>query len=357
MITSVTMRNFKVFEDETIQLRPLNILTGLNSSGKSSVIQALRMLSVRGLLSDMGRWKGFARHNANTVELAFSRNRQGEDETEFCIEYNRKLDKVELLNYGRSSSLGFVSYISADRYGPRTTLPLKIDSEALTVGERGEYIVDFLQTIKSEAFETMVTPEKLALDGQSLERNITAWLGKISPSIEMGINVYDESDSGSVSWNGYRATHVGFGLSYTLPIIASVLVHSAQKASGKIPLPDDCGFEKNVLLLIENPEAHLHPAGQTAMGRLLACAAACGVQIVAETHSDHLLEGIRIAVKEGLLPPKDMGCLFFDLPKQGEKMYRDPVIVEDIRIDEYGMLDYWPPNFFDEAEKNLLQLI
>jgi predicted ATPase len=366
MITSVTMKNFKAFEDETLKLKPLNVLTGLNSSGKSSVIQALRMLNIQGLPPDMGTWKEFTRYDANSLELAFSRNKDDLFAFEMLLEYNRKEDKITYHNYSNNSfyynnhfnALGFVSYISADRHGPKNILPLKVDGAALTVGERGEHIVSFLQSIDSFWIEEVETPKPLELNGKHLMHNISAWLNIISPGIKLQSEVIDKTDAGRIIWDDFRAAHVGFGLSYTLPIIASVLLHSAQKNAGKIPWSgDDCGLEKNVLLLIENPEAHLHPAGQTAMGRLMACAAACGVQIVVETHSDHLLNGMRIAVKEGILPHTDMGCLFFTLPKSENKIYRDATLVDDIQIDKFGMLTDWPTNFFDETEKNLLKLI
>jgi len=74
----------------------------------------------------------------------------------------------------------------------------------------------------------------------------------------------------------------GFGLSYTLPVITALLVGTL------IP---------NSLVIIENPEAHLHPRGQTEIARLIALCAQVGTQIIIETHSDHLFDGIRIAAK------------------------------------------------------------
>ena len=55
--------------------------------------------------------------------------------------------------------------------------------------------------------------------------------------------------------------------------------------------------QKNVLVILKNPEAHLHPRGQTEMGKLIAAVAHCGCQIIVETHSDHLFDGIRIYAK------------------------------------------------------------
>ena len=80
-----------------------------------------------------------------------------------------------------------------------------------------------------------------------------------------------------------RAVHTGDGLVQVLPIVVAAL--SAAEDS---------------LLLIENPEANLHPAGQAHMGEFLAEVAAAGVQVILETHSDHVLNGIRRAVKQSI---------------------------------------------------------
>ncbi|WUQ95544.1 AAA family ATPase [Streptomyces sp. NBC_00310] len=65
------------------------------------------------------------------------------------------------------------------------------------------------------------------------------------------------------------------------------------------------------LVLLENPEAHLHPHGQTKMAELAASAAAQGAQLVVETHSDHVLNGIRLAVKRGPLTSEQAVVHFF----------------------------------------------
>lgn len=86
----------------------------------------------------------------------------------------------------------------------------------------------------------------------------------------------------------YRAVNVGFGLSYVLPIVLALLV---TKPGG--------------LVIIENPEAHLHPRGSY-LGRLIALAAEAGVQVVVETHSDHIINGIRLMPRLGKVQDKNL---------------------------------------------------
>ena len=87
---------------------------------------------------------------------------------------------------------------------------------------------------------------------------------------------------GDVPSRSYRATNVGFGLSYTLPVIVALLAPAG------------------ALCLIENPESHLHPKGQTKLAELAVRASRAGVQVFVETHSDHFMDGVRIAVRSRL---------------------------------------------------------
>lgn len=135
----------------------------------------------------------------------------------------------------------------------------------------------------------------------------------------------------------YRATNVGFGISYTLPIITAVLAS-----------------EPGTLILLENPEAHLHPKGQSKMGELLALAASCGVQIIIETHSDHVLNGIRLAVHDGKIDPEDIQLHYFERKEQEGMMVSK---VTSPKIDKNGRIDRWPDGFFDEWRNILAKLI
>ena len=132
-----------------------------------------------------------------------------------------------------------------------------------------------------------------------------------------------------------RPTNVGFGISYSLPIIIAALM-----------------AETNTILIIENPEAHLHPASQSQIGQFLARVASLGIQVIVETHSDHILNGVRIAVKDGIIGKDDVNILFF---ARGAKFEGNMVIKP--RIYKDGGLDNWPEGFFDQFEKDLEKLI
>jgi predicted ATPase len=106
------------------------------------------------------------------------------------------------------------------------------------------------------------------------------------------------------------------------------------------------------LLLIENPEAHLHPRGQALLGRLCALAASGGAQVLVETHSDHILNGIRLAVKRGELDAASTIMHFFD---------RVPNVLQPrlstVEVSPDGMIDQWPTGFFDQWEHSIEELL
>ncbi|WP_089725370.1 AAA family ATPase [Candidatus Thiosymbion oneisti] len=236
-------------------------------------------------------------------------------------------------------------YLSADRWGPRRLLPMsRHDITHGNLGKYGEYTAHYL-----EAFGGRRLPEinaKLPVrnpdEGKDLLHQVQAWLNELSPGTRLEPKIFRELDESTLTFafrgelgysRSYRATNVGFGLSYTLPIIVALL-----------------SLPPGGLVMLENPEAHLHPRGQTIIGRLMALAAAAGVQVVVETHSDHVLNGIRIAVREGLLAPELAVFHYFTRTEQGA------VEIDSPRIDAEGKLDSWPEGFFDEGIKSLAAL-
>ena len=108
--------------------------------------------------------------------------------------------------------------------------------------------------------------------------------------------------------------------------------------------------KKGGLVLLENPEAHLHPKGQTRLGELVALTTAAGAQVFVETHSDHFMDGIRLAVRDKIVTPKSVAFHYFAQDGNASK-------VNSPQIDEDGRLSEWPSGFFDQHEENLSRLL
>ena len=244
-------------------------------------------------------------------------------------------------------------YLTAERIGPRTTFEASdyFVREHRQLGIRGEYTPHFLETFGSERIvsEALVHPktkEQKTEETTKLRAQVEAWMSDISPGVQINLTSYPDIDlislqyaftDGGLFTNRYRSTNVGFGITYTLPVLVALL-----------------SSRQDALVLLENPEAHLHPKGQFQLGELMARAASCGIQIVVESHSDHVLNGIRIAVRQGILAPEQL-CLYY--------LERNPQIdqissqVISPHVDKNGRIDQWPDGFFDEWEKSLDRLL
>jgi predicted ATPase len=110
-------------------------------------------------------------------------------------------------------------------------------------------------------------------------------------------------------------------------------------------------LEGDGLLLVENPEAHLHPFGQSRIGAFLASLAATGRQVFVETHSDHVINGIRLAIKYGVTPNESALFNYFHSLNGASRS-----AITQIAADDSGSLEDWPEGFFDQIERDLSRL-
>lgn len=357
MIDRISITNFKSILKEEIALSNLTVLTGLNSSGKSSVIQAIRMVLEK-LKGNSAYFEGFGGYN----EL---RSRDAISDTDITLEinvfHNGVDEKATLIltsdgdeNISKIKTEINYDYISADRYGPSVNLPSRISKNTtFSVGNQGQYCVDYYIN-----FSGIRTNKKLIRkDSKSstLEGQLEAWMHEVSPEVVLKFTNQEKHDTSHIEIDGYRATNTGYGISFTLPILLSGLVLSSTD-EGVSTMNEQAKrwFSSNLnygsILLVENPEAHLHPKGQTLLGKFLAKIASCGVQVVVETHSDHVLDGMRIEVRKGTLTPKEIDIYFF------EKLASQITKKTNIEIKQNGKIGNWPKGFFDQSMLNLREL-
>ncbi len=362
MISHLKLNNFKCFESQELPLQNLTLLAGMNGMGKSSVIQSLLLLRQshdQSLLAEAGVTLNGALVRIGTAQDALFAG-AAEEEIGIALDFadggkaawrfdagasNDMLDLIEAEAgdqvFEQALFTSDFQYVQAERLGPRTTFGVSDDQvrRRHQLGAKGEFTAHFLEVHGREPIgvPALAHPEA---SSEALADQVEAWTATISPGTRIHTQAIDQIDLVHLRYsfvtdravsNEFRATNVGFGLTYTLPILVAVL--AAKPGS---------------LILIENPEAHLHPQGQMGLGMLFARAAAGGVQILVETHSDHLLNGMRLAVHEGSAAPDKIKLYFF------ERTAVDDVAqaaVTAIAIDENGRLDRWPDGFFDQWDK------
>ena len=367
MIQSIRLTNFKCFEQQAMILKPLTLLAGLNSSGKSTIIQALLLLrqsylenllpttglTLNGKLAQLGTAKDVLFEEADVDEIRFELTDDLPATLDLRFAYREESDVLALAGFNSSGDIWKTSlfrdefqYLRAERVGPRTSFGMS-DYEVRhhrQIGASGEFAAHFLSLFGSEVVELSALRHPAAT-GNTLQSQVEAWMTEISPGVRLSVKRYSEMDlmtfgvtyslGHQVASAAYRPTNVGFGITYALPIVVAVL--SARPGS---------------LVMVENPEAHLHPRGQVKMGELLCQASAAGIQILVETHSDHVLNGIRLTVQGRKARSSDV-ALYHSKWELGGK---SPSLTL-LTLDEDGRLPAWPEGFFDEIERSLDRLL
>jgi len=362
-IERVEIKNFKSFKKAEIKLNTFNLITGVNSSGKSSFIQSLLLAKQNEEKFYSFRGGKMANINDKYVRLGNKKDILFRDVLKENVEIklfsksiyhnfifnteNLRIEQIELLPEGDENNFNLFfddfQYISTDRIEPKISYNLSDeDIERNLIGFRGEYTAHYLAKNGEKNIENDLR-HKGSKTAQLLE-NVSLWLGEISHKIEVKAKIYDGLQQVNLTYNytygdritkDYTPLNVGFGITYVLPIIVAIL-----KA------------KKGDLVIIENPESHLHPAGQSKIAELCAIASANGVQIILETHSDHILNGIMIATKNKILKANESKIYFFKKEK-GELETK----IDELNINSEGKIDKWPKDFFDQYENDMMELL
>ena len=339
--------------------------------GKSSIVQALLVLRqsfetgeltngrlvLGGERVDLGAGLDILFENAASDFIRFSlEDDNAPQEWEMGFEYSRTADQLSALPNDVEAGYDYVPpswrklppfggnliYVNAERIGPRKLYPLSdMFARRVDFGASGEFAWSYLSHCQNDLLPDN-DPRCVASERRRLRDAVDQWLQEVHPGAHLELEEITAADAilpgfafdraGDVATRPYRATNVGFGLSYVLPVILALLA------------------QPNTLCMIENPEAHLHPRGQTKLAELAALAASVGVQVFVETHSDHFIDGVRIAVRDGIITPEDTAFHYFE--RDGSH-----TVVSSPQVDQDGRLSRWPAGFFDQHEENLARLI
>ena len=363
MVRELTLKNFKCFENLTLPMKNVNVLAGINGMGKSTVIQSILLLrqsfqkelvmkglSLNGKYVSLGNGQDvlFEKADDEVVEIGYQTESskyysrfQYVSDSDFLPVIDKQGEEREDEIFGNR-----FSYLSAFRIEPQDLYHIVNEEELKKreFGNNGEFAIQFLHKYGAESVKNhaVVIADKL---GDSLTNQTRVWLDKISPGVSPKVTVNMQLRNSEVRYeyiegrnktNSYKSVNVGFGITYVLPIVVALL-----------------SAEAGDTVIIENPEAHIHPGGQRRLGELIALAGAGGVQVIVETHSDHVLNGIRLSVKNGKIGADNVQLMYFD--KNKEMDYRHEVVFP--KMDSRGRLDQWPEGFFDEWDNALLELL
>lgn len=373
MINDISLYQFKNYAEEvTIPFSALNIIYGSNGKGKSTMLQALMLLSqtlraedklqhlrINGEFVSLDRFEDILCSYAETseeeihislhsgsdyIETIFTKGQLPQranlkalrvngmdyvtENASDKTDENGCVDEADEIGYSIHSisdvaglqQIKSMYYVSADRRGPINGIKRDDNVNPDCVGVNGEFSIQVLYhhpellSQLEDALSTIFKGASIRLPSDSNDDDLKLLL--------------DSSDSSK----GYKPTNVGFGYSHVLPIIIQVLL-----------------AKPNSIVILENPEAHLHPGAQSRIvDFLIHQMKEKSLQIFIESHSDHIINGARLAVKNQTITPNEVSILFVS---RDETDVRGIPSVHQVEILPNGALCDYYDDFMDEWTK------
>jgi AAA domain, putative AbiEii toxin, Type IV TA system/AAA ATPase domain len=403
-ITEINVAGFKsISEEQCIEIRPLTILAGANSSGKSSVMQPLLLLKQTleapydaGPLLLNGPNLKFT-----SADQLLSRIRKQHSSGSFQAGIGMNSGESFQAVFGKEHKMGFrIEQMNiADSVGTYALWPGMTQTEIIDAGIRGANPPDAdksgqWEIVRQRCFlwPAWVVQVSGGFSTMTIERTEPTWERIIPQIIHLpGLRGNPER---SYPVAAVGPTYPGTFDKYTASIISQWMEENKERVEelnsdlkflkltggvfakqmngvqievwvGRLPdvpptRPEDrvniadvgVGVSQTLpilvalrvalpgqLVYIEQPETHLHPNAQFALAQVLANAANRGVRVVVETHSSILLLGVQTLVAQGSLGPDKVKLHWFARQKDGKTM------VQGGELDEAGRFGEWPEDF------------
>ena len=255
MIKFINIKNFKTLLSASFPLSGLNLFSGLNGMGKSTLIQSLLLLRQsheRNTLKNKGLLLNGNYVNIGTGKDALSSFSEKEEiiftikwselsiPTAFHFGYQHDSDLLPLIKTDVDYEPDFLSlfnsnfqYLSANRLAPKSHHELSDFhiNDQKSLGQHGEYTVHFIAVNGAKEIEIKELQHSKAVS-DTLLANIEAWMSDITPGLKIKATAHPQFNSASLSYSfnqgkeiteDFKPQNVGFGLSYVLPIVTSIL--------------------------------------------------------------------------------------------------------------------------------------
>jgi predicted ATPase len=346
MLSNISIVNYKSIESYKFDLSKLNLLTGANSTGKSSVIQALLLLSDN--IQENGAQKGLvSRHSPiyafsevrNYIQNAKYYTLETEETNTKCTLQFSPLDdslmRTQVTQNGEVSrdlydllSNGLL-YLPALRAGNLSTTRINTNPIANPLGVCGEYVIDFYYTHREDLIsETFLPHIKIA---KNLQNIVNYWLQILTGyTCEVSFSGSEYHLQYIIEGKRLSPLHVGTGVSYILTVLI-VCLASIKKG----------------IVIIENPEIHLHPSAQADLLDFFAEITNTGTQLIIESHSDHFFNGIRRLLHLKRLKLKDVKLYHFNKNRNNNSE------IIPIELSQEGGIKQYIPEMFEQFDKDL----
>lgn len=346
MIKKLNLKNFKCYEEIELKLIKFNILTGTNSSGKSTLIQALKLYeetnknnvkifelskNKKRILFDLNQ--NAENHFIGYKELMRKRSlnyqdfNPEEDISSFSISIDNNTKEYFEVIFQNNTVKNNLAEVKATNLDSNNFLFVHADRYYNNNQQPDFYSINYVPQNSNKNIADYIYDHSLSLT-DSVTNDLSSILKKIglikdSIKVDKIFNLY------SFTVDNTPIELVGSGVRYTIPILLTVMTN------------------QNSVICIENPELHLHPKAQTKlMNYLIDICKKNNNQLIIETHSDHVINSICVYIKENSCDPLDFSTLFI----------KDHNI-QLLPINSEGKFTKTIPDFFDEYEIQLEKLI
>jgi len=352
MLNKLHIKDFKCFSELNLELSNLNLLVGTNSSGKSTIIQALLLLvnnitnktdsPLNGHLVSLGSFSESRNFITNAREFLISVSNDLENlEMKFFIDQNDeegcnlnilKDSKIlkKYLNYNNKN----IHYLSAKRIGSQDLYNKNFDRYD-EFGIFGEYAIDYFEKNKNNPIEKYLIKDKIS---SILGRQVNHWLKKILNSeIETEDIKGTDRVKAQYSYNEnrkVRSKNIGSGISYIISILVICL-----------------SSKKDDIIIIENPEIHLHPKAQSFLTEFFVFVANQGIQLIIETHSDHIFNGTRKFIFNKAIEKEKISINFFTMDNESLSKHTK------VELNDSGTILNYQKDLFDQFDNDLDELL
>lgn len=384
MIRKIQIEGLKALrKTESLSLGRITLLTGINGRGKSTLLQALLLLSQSlrhsngsplvlypdGDWCSLGSFKDLINVDSNDnkivirystdatsenqIELTFyqhkenpylgelkslkvdgleTRSEQYESgaATPYSVETNTEevgVTRVVYSDLNELQKLQHIYFIASNRSAAQGEGKLNLLQDSKFIGAQGQNVLNVLSQCTDNQLKELESAMSNILDGA----HITTQKDNNTNSVYLFL---DSDDNG----NNFKPVNVGYGYSYIISLLLSLVLASGDE-----------------IVIIENPEAHLHPQAQARlMEYMVRIAVEKNIQCFIESHSDHIVNGLLLALKERKISENDASIMFFERKDKDGKHYVD---VSNLELTASGRVRRPPKGFCDQYGIDLRKLI
>lgn len=357
MLREIFVDGYKSIDQATVELKEFVLFSGVNSAGKSSMIQSINYLldlqrQIVGIKSEdtysvIGRFADVRNSVKGNKEINFRMQEESLQGDTFYLNASCFVsDGQNIVQKEYPMTHDFrnyvedyrVIYLSAERVGVQNTYELNIRNHS-DIGNRGRYVYSYLSYFGQDELselEFLCCPDEV---GMSLNNQVNYWLDYLL-GFQIQVNAVQDVDQVVVTYSNsksnryYRAANVGTGVTYISTLIIAAL-----------------SCKQGDTLIVENPEIHLHPGAQSRLMEFMAFLCDRGLQVILETHSDHIYNGMRKCIKRNMLCREKIAAYYFELDDSMQTK------IHHITFNNQGAEENHPYGMFDQFDDDLDELI